>query len=111
MSSAPTAQMGDELFATRSSLAPTAGAPERPSYLDKYTEEIIAMQQYEDSDDSHSDNGPAEDEQKGGLAFEKEDKFKKQNMGVDFGDVIDNEAEDADHFQGDQQVEPKDELI
>lgn len=92
--------MGDDLFgASRSSTAQVSSANERPSYLEKYTDEFSAMHNYSDSDDSGSENEQEKEEaRKSGLAFEKEERFRKSNM--DFGDVIENEMED-DAFQSD----------
>ena len=93
----------------------------RVSYMDKYSEDIAAMQKYEDSDDDSEDEEGAQqrrgpDEQKSGLAFETQDKFKKSKLGADFGDVIDNEdgedGEDGDGYEeGDGSNSAGDELI
>lgn len=86
-------------------------ANERPSYLDKYTDEINAMHQYSDSDDSGSEDGGPDGNRKSDLAFEKEDRFKKSNLGGNFGDQLENEMEDGDNFDNDQSSQPEDTLI
>lgn len=81
--------------------------------MEKYMDSVSGMHNYSDSDDSGSDKDEEADEaRKSGLAFEKEERFKKQGMGVEFGDVIENEIDDADMlFQNDSASAPKDELI
>lgn len=91
--------MGDDMFGMPKT--PVLAPKERPSYLEKYTDEVNAMHGYSDSDDSGSDLEDVKGGKKNDLAFDKEDRFRKSNLGGEFGDQIDNEMDEGDNFDND----------